>query len=603
MRKYLGVVAALIAAGPVQGQTCYEGALGFPGFEGRTDLRLTGSATLDGSSLVLTPALPGQIGAAWFAPFAPKVTDPWFAQFAFRIEGDTDGLAMVIQSQDPYALGDCDGSCLGYDGITQSLAIEFDTFAFGGEFPADHVSVQTNFAGPNSAGDGSSLGSQVLAQDLNDGQEHHVLVRYDGAVLRVWVDGAPVVTCGVDFQAGIADTGGCAYIGFTGSTGGLFARMVITEWAFGEEGIVIDQFDGGVTDIATAGDASFQSGALRLTAAQSGQRGAGWHIQPQQVREPWVTAFDFRLDGTADGFAFVVQDESVTALGAGGSGLGYADNGPPGISRSLAVEFDTFSFPGEFAADHVSIQTRYDQTNSADDADSLAHAVLPQDLNDGQVHRAMIAYDGQTLRVSVDGVAVASADVDFDQMSSGDGAAYVGFTAGAGAAVAAQDILNWRFGASLGCLSPNVMQFAFGQSAMPGDTVVLQWRASGSRPLAYEWRLNGNVVTDGGAISGSDTDTLTISPVGPEHAGQWDYGASNACGGVGSGLTLDVEGGCDPDVNQDGNVDQDDVSYLINVVGGGPNDTGIDPDFNQDGNVDQDDVSALINVIAGGACP
>jgi hypothetical protein len=60
---------------------------------------------------------------------------------------------------------------------------------------------------------------------------------------------------------------------------------------------------------------------------------------------------------------------------------------------------------------------------------------------------------------------------------------------------------------------------------------------------------------------------------------------------------------CDPDVNQDGNVDQDDVAYLINVVGGGPNDTGIDPDFNMDGNVDQDDVSALINVVAGGNCP
>jgi T5SS/PEP-CTERM-associated repeat protein len=60
---------------------------------------------------------------------------------------------------------------------------------------------------------------------------------------------------------------------------------------------------------------------------------------------------------------------------------------------------------------------------------------------------------------------------------------------------------------------------------------------------------------------------------------------------------------CDPDVNQDGNVDQDDVTYLINVVSGGLNPSGIDPDFNQDGNVDQDDVSALINVIAGGACP
>ncbi|MCC6951634.1 MAG: lamin tail domain-containing protein [Phycisphaerales bacterium] len=60
---------------------------------------------------------------------------------------------------------------------------------------------------------------------------------------------------------------------------------------------------------------------------------------------------------------------------------------------------------------------------------------------------------------------------------------------------------------------------------------------------------------------------------------------------------------CDPDVNQDGNVDQDDVSYLINVVGGGENPTGIDPDFNQDGNVDQDDIAALINTVGGGGCP
>jgi hypothetical protein len=60
---------------------------------------------------------------------------------------------------------------------------------------------------------------------------------------------------------------------------------------------------------------------------------------------------------------------------------------------------------------------------------------------------------------------------------------------------------------------------------------------------------------------------------------------------------------CDPDLNQDGNVDQDDVAYLINVVGGGANPTGIDPDFNQDGNVDQDDIAALINVVAGAGCP
>jgi hypothetical protein len=60
---------------------------------------------------------------------------------------------------------------------------------------------------------------------------------------------------------------------------------------------------------------------------------------------------------------------------------------------------------------------------------------------------------------------------------------------------------------------------------------------------------------------------------------------------------------CNPDYNADGNVDQDDVSYLINVIGGGENPTGIDPDFNGDGNADQDDNSSLINVVAGGNCP
>ena len=60
---------------------------------------------------------------------------------------------------------------------------------------------------------------------------------------------------------------------------------------------------------------------------------------------------------------------------------------------------------------------------------------------------------------------------------------------------------------------------------------------------------------------------------------------------------------CDADLNRDGNVDQADVDYLINVIAGGANPEGIDPDVNRDGNADQTDVSALIDVVAGGACP
>lgn len=60
---------------------------------------------------------------------------------------------------------------------------------------------------------------------------------------------------------------------------------------------------------------------------------------------------------------------------------------------------------------------------------------------------------------------------------------------------------------------------------------------------------------------------------------------------------------CDPDFDQDGNVNQDDVQYLTNVLAGGSNPSGRDPDFNGDGNADQDDLAALVNRVAGGACP
>ena len=114
----------------------------------------------------------------------------------------------------------------------------------------------------------------------------------------------------------------------------------------------------------------------------------------------------------------------------------------------------------------------------------------------------------------------------------------------------------------------------------------------------YTWTLGPTTLATGPSPAanlplpvGDHTVTLTIT--------------DNLGGAASDTILISVlpPAGCDPDVNQDGNVDQDDVTYLINVVGGGENPSGIDPDFNRDGNVDQDDVSALINVVAGGDCP
>jgi choice-of-anchor B domain-containing protein len=162
------------------------------------------------------------------------------------------------------------------------------------------------------------------------------------------------------------------------------------------------------------------------------------------------------------------------------------------------------------------------------------------------------------------------------------------------------------------------------------DTRIGYWRwysnSAGGAPNQDTFRVD--ITTNGGT---SWTPVEVVGPAGPGTSGGWIYSEFRVSDrvavpasvrlrfiaediGTGSLVEAAIDDlsvfryecpspNCDPDVNQDGNVDQDDVSYLINVVGGGPNPTGIDPDFNQDGNMDQDDVSALINVVAGGACP
>ena len=104
-----------------------------------------------------------------------------------------------------------------------------------------------------------------------------------------------------------------------------------------------------------------------------------------------------------------------------------------------------------------------------------------------------------------------------------------------------------------------------------------------------------------------DAADLAIATGNLGTAGGWALGDMNGDGQITQAdldiISSGIVPSCDPDVNQDGNADQGDIDYLIDVVAGGENTTGIDPDFNRDGNSDQGDIDALVNVVAGGACP
>ncbi len=110
---------------------------------------------------------------------------------------------------------------------------------------------------------------------------------------------------------------------------------------------------------------------LRLTdGSANAETSATYFKIPQPVDQGFTTYFEFQLHNPTvccnpgDGFAFVLQASNATnsqmgasgfalsALGAGGGGLGYA-----GINDSLAVEFDIFDDPWDPNSNHIAVQT------------------------------------------------------------------------------------------------------------------------------------------------------------------------------------------------------------------------------------------------------
>ncbi len=443
----------------------------FTDFSSTAGLMLNGIAAVDRGTLYVTPNAGGVVGSVF--AMAPQVLAAGFeTSFTVNLSGpgsdfgQGDGMAFMIQSSGSRYLGNA-GSGLGYEGAVVGLVVEIDTWPDVLDEVAVHVTQYDSKGGfcVLTPEDDAGLLASATGLTIKDGNDHVVRIAYQPGQLAVFLDGStrPLFTAKVDLATydcdgfGMLDGDGAAWIGFTASTGGAQESHALKQWGF-TNGTACALIPGGPAAdecMALNGSAApltpFTGQGLRLTRAQEGQAGSGWAIQKQQVACGFDTTFTVQLSGGADGMAFVVQDEGPRALGGGGSGLGYGTNGPIGITRSLAVELDTFGFSDEFPVDHVSIQTNGVAANSPLDAFSVGHAVIPFSVDDGQLHQVRVQYLPGSMKVWVDGgapVLVASVDLrDIGGQSILDesGSAWVGFTAGTGGVTQSHDVLFWSF--------------------------------------------------------------------------------------------------------------------------------------------------------------
>jgi hypothetical protein len=170
-----------------------------------------------------------QSGSAWSMQ-PVDLTESFETRFTAHLRSGkrgADGIAFVAQSQGPRALGGWGGG-LGYRGIRDSVAVEFDIYRNQPDPSSNHLAVSL---GGNPDRYASAAESSIPLY----GKPFQVRVKYDADHWRLQVyvrtPGATEELM-LDQKVGLANRTGSpvGWIGFTGSTGDLTARQDVYEW-------------------------------------------------------------------------------------------------------------------------------------------------------------------------------------------------------------------------------------------------------------------------------------------------------------------------------------------------------------------------------------
>ncbi len=222
--KLLVICCAFLFSSKINAQQCLD--------IGATPLQ---DATLNSDNeYIITPAQQNQVGAFWGVNTLDlnEGFDFEFRIFLGNDNAGADGVAFVLRGIGSSEFGNSGGG-VGYESITPSFAVEFDTFTNSNQGDpnngSDHTGIQIDGSADHSDSTTNLFGPQVIGTngDIEDDTYHDVQFIWDPAnnTFTYFFDGVLLTTINNDLRTIL---GASEVIwGFTGSTGGRFNEQKI----------------------------------------------------------------------------------------------------------------------------------------------------------------------------------------------------------------------------------------------------------------------------------------------------------------------------------------------------------------------------------------
>lgn len=368
----LAVLGVWLLSAAVAGATAIDAV--FPSFTSTnvSSFQLNGNAYQTGTRLRLTDAVGTRAGSAFWKNRVSLANDRSFsATFSFKMwAGDrADGLTFCLQpnSNTVYA----SGGGMGYSGMPNSIAIEFDTYNNGGgagDPNNNHVGIDIN-------GSTYSAATATPAHsmwDSNGTVTNYAWVDYNGQTnlleVRVSNSSARPANALIAYTVDLAAQGipSDVYVGFTAATGGSYEYHDIMSWYFNS-----DYVTGGIDPVSQ----TYEMGAARLASSAS----------PATIEAGETSVVTFTV---TDAQNQVLQGQDVVFSAPSGGSLS-ATSGTTNASGQCAVTFTapqtagTYSVRGVTGA-LVASQSIVVESSSAPTV-SGATLTAPEDLGVGEV--------------------------------------------------------------------------------------------------------------------------------------------------------------------------------------------------------------------------